>query len=135
MAKTRVVKKSGVFKGVEGVDLWRCSDALSEMVALRPGEEVEAVEVVSDKIQVKVTLTSNKGNGQMVYRVSGLSPEPVDIPSLVEARKWTREQLKSNPEKTVKIDKVVLKEGAPVAEGHSELVSRRLAVNVTVTKE
>jgi hypothetical protein len=135
MAKSRVVRKSGAFTGEEGLDKNVASMALAETVALRPGEEVESVEILSDKVRTKVSLVSNKGKGQMVYRVTGFSDGPTDIPSLVEARKVVRERLKETPGASVSIDKVVLKEGKPVGEGTSELISRRMTVAVTVTKD
>lgn len=131
---SRVVKKSAVFQGDEGLDLVNCQLLLADQVALRPGEEVESVEVVADKPTTKVEVVSNKGKSVYVFRVVGL-PEQVDFPSMAEARKWMREALKSHPGVTAEVQKVALKEGGkPVVEGRSVLVRRRVTVEVTVVK-
>ena len=130
---TRVVKKSGAFSGPEGMDTDACARKLAAEVALRPGEEVSSIQVLSDKLQPKVTLESRSGKGQTVYRVTGL-PETKDFEKLAEARQHLREGLKANPERRAEVNRVTLKEGGAIVSGSSVLVKRSLTVEVTVVK-
>jgi len=136
MRKQRTVKKSGNFSGTEGLqNKWALVEQISRTVSLRAGEYVESTNILSDQMKTKVTLVSNKGPGKIVYRITGFPEGPIDIDSLTQARTLARTKLKENPGVTITIDKVVLKDGHPVGTGQSELLSRRITIEVTVVKD
>ena len=133
--KQRVVKKTAILRGNEFVNVDDAAQALAEMVPLKSGEVISDFRVLDDEPKSKAIIVVHRGPAKTVYRIQSSWAEDQDFDKLPEARKALKMQLEQNPGGTATVNKVSLRDGHSVCDGKSELIRRRMTVEVTITAE